>query len=191
MSRFVLHTPDTAPAASRPNLEALAEQLGFIPNLAATIAGAPTLLEAFGTLRSLTGQGSLDPVALQLIEVATAIEQRCTYCVAAHSTFALKLGADPAHVEAVRQGRPPADARLAALTALARRLARHQAVEPGELEALDRAGFSQAQILEALVAVTLPTLAGYVHHLAAPPVDAAFQPQAWEPPARTAEGGAR
>ena len=42
MSRFTIHTIDSAPADSRAALEALLHEVGFLPNLAATMAASPT-----------------------------------------------------------------------------------------------------------------------------------------------------
>lgn len=44
MPDFPIHTIESAPQSSRRLLDGLKEQLGFIPNLAATMAQSPTLL---------------------------------------------------------------------------------------------------------------------------------------------------
>jgi uncharacterized peroxidase-related enzyme len=178
-----IHTVESAPAASKPLLQGLREQVGFVPNLAAVMAESPTLLEAFLSLRSVAARGSLDPVAREAVAIAVAFETRCSYCVAAHSTLALGQGAAPAVVEALRAGDTPADPRLRALARFARAIVqRRPDVGDRRRELLD-AGFGSAQVLEVLAAIAVPMLAGSVHHLAPVPLDAAFEPQAW---ARTA-----
>jgi hypothetical protein len=49
MTQFTIHTVDTAPPDSRAALEALRQEVGFLPNLAATMAESPTLIEGFTT----------------------------------------------------------------------------------------------------------------------------------------------
>jgi hypothetical protein len=44
MSDFPIHTIDSAPSGSRPLLEKLAAEVGFVPNLAASMAESPTTL---------------------------------------------------------------------------------------------------------------------------------------------------
>jgi len=176
---FEIHTVDSAPEGSRRLLQGLNDQIGFIPNLAATMAEAPALLEAFVTLQTIGHRTSLSPIERQVIAVAVATETGCTYCVAAHSTFALKSGAQPGAVDAVRAGSPLGDARLDALARFARAVVRREADARQRAEELLRAGLSQVQILETLVAIAVPLMAGSAFQLTAVKLDGAFQPQAW------------
>ena len=64
-------TAETAPAASQPVLEGIAADLGFVPNLAATIAASPTLLRGFDGLRRAVGDESFEPQA-----AATSVAER-------------------------------------------------------------------------------------------------------------------
>jgi hypothetical protein len=61
MSWFPIHTVDTAPSDSRATLEALRQEVGFLPNLAATMAESLTLIEGFTTLRKILGRSSFTP----------------------------------------------------------------------------------------------------------------------------------
>ena len=56
------HTIDTAPEGSRETLRHVQQTLGLIPNLAACMAEAPTLLRSFFAVRDLYAQGTLSPV---------------------------------------------------------------------------------------------------------------------------------
>jgi len=85
---FPIHTVESAPQNSQKLLRGLKEQVGFVPNLVATMAESPTLLEAFLALRAVAASGSLDPVAREVTAIAVGSETACSYCVAAHSTFA-------------------------------------------------------------------------------------------------------
>ena len=180
MPQFKVHTLETAPDASRPLLLGLQEQAGIIPNLAATMAESPALLDTFLGLRAQAARTSLDAASRELVAIAVAAEVGCTYCVAAHSTFGLKSGAAAQAVDAVRSGAAPGDPRQEALVRFARAVARHDGDVAARGRDLVQAGFTPAQVLEVLVAIAVPTLAGSVFHLTAAPLDAAFQPQAWE-----------
>lgn len=179
-SEFQVHTTRSAPEASQALLQGLQDQVGFVPNLAATMAESPALLSAFLGLRSAAGRGSLSPVEREIIAIAVATETACTYCVAAHSTFALKGGAPSAAVEAVRAGRGPEDARLEALARFARAVVRRADVGPS-VRHLRQSGSSAAQVLDAVAAIAVPLLAGSAFQVTAAALDGAFRPQAWSP----------
>ena len=49
---FTVHTATTAPADARETLAALERNIGFIPNLAAAIAGSPAALAGFVGMQS-------------------------------------------------------------------------------------------------------------------------------------------
>jgi uncharacterized peroxidase-related enzyme len=177
-----VQTIESAPAASQPLMKRLKEQVGFVPNLAATMAGSPTLLESFLTLRSVAAGATLDAATREIVAIAVAVETRCLYCVAAHSTFALGHGAPAQAVTALRAELLPDDERLRALARFAQAIVRREG-------AVDRArdllslGFTEAQLLEVLAFIAVPMLAGAVHQLKAVSLDPAFQPQAWVPAA--------
>lgn len=179
MPEFKVHTVESAPPASATLLQGLKEQVGFVPNLAATMAESPILLEAFLGLRGVAGRSSLDPVAREILAIAVAGETGCSYCVAAHSTFALMNGAAPAVVEAVRSGAAPADARLEALAAFARAVVRREDRVRERAQELQKAGLTSAEVLDALAIIAVPMLASSVFHVAGADLDGAFQPQAW------------
>ena len=183
MPEFQIHSVESAPEGSRKLLRGLTEQVGFVPNLAATMAESPTLLEAFLALRSVAARGSLDAVAREVVSIAVAFETGCSYCVAAHSTFALKSGASPTTVEAVRSGATPGDPRHQALVGFAQAIVQRRDDTRARGRELLEVGLTPAQILETLVVIAIPMLAGSVFRVTAARLDDAFQPQAW---ARTA-----
>lgn len=178
MPEFRIHTAASAPAASQGLLRGLSDQVGFVPNLAATMSESPILLQAFLGLRSAAA-GSLEPVAREVTAITVAVETGCAYCVAAHSTFALKSGASVGVVEAARSGAVLDDPRLQALAHLARAVVRRQPDVRERVQDAFSAGLTPVQVLETLVAIATPMLASTVAQLADVPLDSAFRPQAW------------
>src|SRR5271170_207279 len=89
VTKFEIHTIDSAPASSAAALRALEQGLGFVPNLAATMAEAPALVSGFVDLRNTLSGGELTGVEREIVALATSIENDCDYCMAAHSTFAV------------------------------------------------------------------------------------------------------
>lgn len=181
MFDFKVHTIESAPEVSKGILTNLKSEIGFIPNLAATMAESPALLEAFTSLRRINGQrSSLSAIERELASIAVASEYGCPYCVAAHSTFAIGAGASEAAVAEVREGKTPGDPRIAALTDFARRVTKN-AVAAEDTAGLLRAGFDQQQVFDVFSTAAQVALASQAFLLGTPPLDAAFTPRAWDP----------
>lgn len=184
MRLFTVHTIESAPEASKPLLAKLQSEAGFIPNLAATMAESPALLDAFTALRAINGRSSsLSPVERELVSIAVAAEYQCSYCVAAHSTFAMKAGAVESLVAEVRQGGTTSEPRIAVLTKLARRLVRINAhLSEEDMRDLLAAGVDRQQLFDVVTTTAQVALASQTFLLAGAPLDAQFQPNAWTPP---------
>ena len=180
MSKFEIHTIDSAPANSAAALRALEQGLGFVPNLAATMAESPALVCGFTDLRKTMAGGDLTGVEREIVALATSIENDCDYCMAAHSTFALMQDADEGAVAAARGGDAPDDPRLGALYRFARQLvALRGHISQTQTQALLNAGYTNAAVLEVVAQVGFTTLANFAHSISNTPLDAAFEPQAW------------
>lgn len=181
MTIFTVHTLESAPEQARPALQKLQKSVGLIPNLAAAMAESPTLIEAFVALREVYQSGSFTPLEREVISLTNAVTNRCGWCVAAHSTFALKAGAPPAVLDAIRADQSPEDLRLRALSDFARRMtASRGQMSEADLQAFLEAGYTKAQALEVIVGVAVSVLANYANHLADAPVDEFLLPQRWQ-----------
>ena len=188
MTSFGIYTIDSAPEASKALLVQLQEGVGFLPNLAATMAESPAMLEAFISVRSIFARTTLTGVERETVALTTAFENGCTYCAAAHSTLAAMHGASEATLDAVRAGRlPSGEPRLAALSNFARRVIQTRgAVTPEEVSAVLEAGFTKEQVLDVFVGIAMTNLASQMHHVSQCAVDQQFAARAWTPPATPA-----
>ena len=180
MNAFEVHTIDSAPADSTTSLRALQQGLGFVPNLAATMAESPVLVNGFVDLRNTLAAGELTGVEREIVALAVSLENDCDYCMAAHSTFALMQKADQEAMSAVRRGEEPADSRLAALYRYARSLMANKGhVTREDSQTLLDAGYTRAALFEVVAQAGHTTLANFAHSISEAPLDNAFQPQAW------------
>ncbi len=185
MSTFELHTLNSAPAGSLPILDAANKSLGFIPNLYAHLASSPAALQAYKQLGALLEQGALTPEEQQAVLITASIENRCEYCVAAHSFLArnkVKVAADK--ISALRNSQPLPDAKLNALVAFTRAVVRERGWVAGspELNDLFAAGYTHQHALDVILGVAMKTLSNYTNHLTDTPLDAAFTGEAWQAP---------
>ena len=177
MSTFTIHTPESAPEGSREALKALEQNIGFIPNLAATIGGAPVALDAFVAMQSGLRRSSLTPAEREIVGITVSRENGSPYSIAAHSTFAERVGLAADEIAALRDGGALADSRHEALHSFTAELVRsHGRVAADELLA---AGYTKEQALEVVTQVAYTTMANFAAGVAGTPVDPAFEAYAW------------
>jgi AhpD family alkylhydroperoxidase len=180
MQTYPIHTLESAPEKSRPALEGLKKSFGLVPNLAATMSESPVLISSFvGVFANFHG-GSFSGAQRQLLLLTNAVENSCAWAVAFHSTIALKEGADPEDVRAIRERRRPRDPASAALSGLSRALIEKRGhLEPRALEAFAAGGFAPAQVLEVIAGLAISVMANYAGNITKPALEEAFKAQAW------------
>ena len=182
MTQFTQHTLDTAPATAKPVLEGAQKGLGFIPNLYATMAEAPALLNAYSQLGELLNQSSFSATEQQVVLMTNNRLNGCDYCMAAHTTISQASGVPTDVIDALRNGTAIADAKLEALRQFAITVNETRGwPTQADLDAFFAAGYAQQQVLEVILGTAFKVLSNYTNHVASTPLDAAFQPNAWTP----------
>ncbi len=180
MPHYPIHTIESAPAASRASLERLHAALGRVPNLAATMAGSPVLINAFVGAFGNSLSTRFSGAERQVLLLANAVANRSAWAVAFHSTLALAEGVADDDVEAIRAGRTPAEPRTAALAALTRTLIETRGhVARGDVEAFVAAGFGDDQVLDVIGVLAVSLLANYAGNVTDPPLEEPFAAQRW------------
>src|SRR5215467_14036200 len=142
-------TIDAAPAASRPLLEAVKQQLGVAPNLFRMVANSPAALEGYVGLIGSLGKGALPSATHERIALAVAELNSCDYCLSAHTYLGKHVAKlDDAEMTANRSG-VSHDAQAAAAVQFATRVLRQRGhVSDEELRAVRAAGYGDAEIIE-------------------------------------------
>lgn len=173
-------TATTAPEASKPILENIQKAFGFVPNLMATFANSPTVLQGYLAMDGVFEKGTFTPVERQLILLAASLENNCNYCVAAHSTIAKGFLHAPAEtIAAVRSGQSLPDKKQNALVSLVREIVRERGfASPASVQSFLEAGYERPQVMELLLGVALKTVSNYLDHLSPAPIDPAFAAEA-------------
>jgi alkylhydroperoxidase family enzyme len=183
MSTYPVHTIESAPAQSKPVLQQLQQAFGLIPNIAATMAASPVLINGFIGLFERVHASSLTEPQIQTLLLTNAVTNASEWPVAFHTALALKEGVHPAEVNAIRHGGLPVDVRLAALSTLARTLIekRGRLAESDQRRFLE-AGFISEQILEVVAVVAASTITNYTGSVTEPPLEVPFEEFAWHAP---------
>lgn len=178
MTRLTLHTPETAPSASRHWIDKALANNGYLPNLIGVLANAPAALEAYFTIGDINANASLDLAEREVVQITAARLNGCEFCVAGHSALALKkAGLQIPQVVALQRGESTGEPRFDALAAfVAALITRRGAVADAELRDFLAAGYGEAQALEVVLGVSLATLCNYANVLAQSPVNPQLGP---------------
>jgi uncharacterized peroxidase-related enzyme len=161
---FVPPSIETAPEAARPHLEAVRARLGAVPNMFRLLSNSPAALEAYLGFHGALAKGALDHKTRERIALAIAQLNGCDYCLSAH-TFAGKNLAklDEPELRANRNGTSN-DPRAEVAVRFAIKLARERGhVDETDADALRRAGYGDAEILEIIAHVALNTFTNYLN----------------------------
>ena len=182
MSGFRVHDRGSAPEASADPLEDAEEGFGFIPNLLGVMAASPELLEAYLTLSGLFEKSGLDERAQQVVLLTISRNNRCAYCVAAHSAGAKQAGLADDQIQALRDGGSLEDEALEALRAYTQKVFDERGwVSEDDVGALMDSGWERRTALDVVLAFGMKTLSNYTNHVAETPLDDAFSDFRWEP----------
>ncbi len=178
---FQIHTAETAPEASQALLQNSLKAFGMIPNLHGVMAESAQTLEAYQDLTRLVTESSFTPAERHVLWLTINVENRCHYCVPAHTMLAKKDHVDDQVIEAIRNGTPIPDARLETL----RQFAVTMTVSRGRPTAADvnaffEAGFTKRHALEVVLVLAHKVMSNYINALAGTTVDAPFAKYAWD-----------
>jgi alkylhydroperoxidase family enzyme len=188
---FTYYTKETAPEGSLPQIDHSVKTFGFLPKLHQVLAAAPASYEAYNRLFDLFQQATtLTPLEQQVVFMTANYENRCHYCTAGHSMIMKMFDMPAGVIEALREGRPLADAKLEALRVFSRRLIETRGhVGDAALETFLAAGYSRRQALEVLTGLAAKLISNYANALAHTELDDPVKPFAWVHPADRAVSG--
>lgn len=171
MSRLTIPTYEEAPQKSQPLLDAVHAQLGVVPNLFRLVSVSPAALEGYLGLNGAASK-TLDAKTRERIALVTAQVNGCDYCLSAHSYLATNLAKlDDAEIAANRAGHSN-DARADAAVVFAKKIAESRGkVTSADVAEVKLAGFSEAQVVEIIINVSLNFLTNLVNNVAETEID--------------------
>ena len=151
-------------------LDGVKAKLGFVPNIMATMASSPAVLEGYLAFSGALGT-SLNAKLREQIALTVAEINGCGYCAAAHTAIGKMSGLDEAEISSARRG-AAGDARVEAALKFSRALVLSRGkVSTAEYEAVKDAGYSEKEISEIVANVALNILTNYFNITAKTQVD--------------------
>jgi AhpD family alkylhydroperoxidase len=175
MSRFQIHDDLTAPEDSLPVLKGALSSGGQLPNFLGVLAGSPAALRAYARFRSELRHGQLGLATLERIALAVAEFHGSAPGVAMHERAARAAGLGIDEVALSREF-DSADPREAALLRYCRQLLEHRGRLPMHLhEEAREAGWTDAQVIEAIATVALESFTALINVAGEVPVDGSVE----------------
>jgi uncharacterized peroxidase-related enzyme len=162
---------DDAPEAARPVLDKVQKMLGFVPNLQRLMSISPPVRNGWAGLMGQLAT-TLDVKTRDGIALAVSEADACNYCLAAHSHIASNLAKiDADEIARNREGKSADPKREAAITFAKRLIETAGKVSDNEFEAVRKAGWSDANIVEMIALTAQFLLTNFVNNAVQTPID--------------------
>lgn len=170
MTAFSVPTRDDVTPDNQAIFDNLKKALGFVPNLYATFAHSPTALGTYLALQN--AKSSLKPKEREVINLVVSQVNDCEYCLAAHTALGKMVGFTEAQILEIRRGRASFDPKLDGLARFVREVTEKRGhVSAAATDAFLAAGWSQANLVDAIMVVGDKSISNYLHGTTKIPVD--------------------
>ncbi len=170
MTTIHVPTRDDVSPANQAIFDKLKGQLGFVPNLYATLAHSEHALGNYLAFQS--GKSSLSAKAREVVNLVVSQVNGCAYCLAAHSALGQMVGFTQEQVIEIRKGGAAFDAKLDALAKLVKNIASERGhADPARVQAFFDAGWTTENLVDAIVVIGDKTVTNYLHATTQIPVD--------------------
>jgi uncharacterized peroxidase-related enzyme len=171
MQRIPPLDPAQATGKTKEQLDQIQKRFHRVPNIHATMANAPAVLDAYLALNASLSHSSLPADLRERLALTVAAANSCDYCLAAHAAGAKALKIDDAEIALAREGKstnPHYEAALKFARAVVEDIGM---VTDAEFAAVKKAGWSDAAALEITACVAANIFTNYFNHVAGTLVD--------------------
>jgi uncharacterized peroxidase-related enzyme len=141
--------------------------VGMVPNAYVAVgSNSPLALQAALNLDAALNKSSLSVQEIEVIKLAVSEVAGCDYCLAAHTMIGAKAGLSRPEILAVRKGRTSGNARIDALTTFTQTVVGTSGTVPADVvAAVQAAGYTDAQIVDTLLAIASITFTNLVNRV--------------------------
>ena len=170
MTAITVPTRDSVSPSNQALFDALQGQLGFVPNLYATLAHSENALGTYLALQS--AKSSISAKAREVVNLVVSQVNDCEYCLAAHTALGKMNGFTDSQILEIRAGGAGFDAKLDALAKLTRSIAINRGhADPALVDAFFAAGWTKENLVDVIVTIGDKTVTNYLHATTRVPVD--------------------
>lgn len=171
MSRIEPLSHAAATGDAKTLLDGVQAGLGMVPNIFATFAHAPKVLEGFLALNKTLGQGLLPADLREQIALTVAGANECDYCASAHTALGRGVGLDSAELGRNLQGRSENPRTQVVLDFVHKLVLARGQVADADVQGLRIAGFSDGEIVEIVTHTAVNLFTNYFNHVAGTEID--------------------
>ena len=164
------------PGAATDIINAVRTRTGGVPNIFATMARSPAVLEGFLAFSGALGGGELGAALREQIALTVAGENSCDYCASAHTYLAKSARISDAEASLNLQGRAT-DPKVQKILSFVQDVVRSRGtLDDGgsALNSLRNAGVSDGEIVEILAHIGINLFTNYFNHVAQTEIDFPF-----------------
>lgn len=181
---FTYHTQDTAPDASKSQIDQTVAEFGGLISLHALFAESPVTYETYHKAFGLfLKHSSFTPLEAQVVFMTSNFINRCHYCMAGHTMMMKRAGMPDDVIEDLREGRKLANPKLAALQSYARELLEKRGhIGDDRLQAFLDAGYNRKAALDVLTGLAAKLISNFTNALAHTRLDRGMDKYAWVHP---------
>lgn len=161
----------TATGQAKELLDGVKGAVGMVPNLYATFAQSPAVLEGYLGLSGALGKGVLSPALREQIALVVAGANGCDYCASAHTALGKMAGVEEGELTRNLAG-DASDTKVQAALDFAKAIVTKAGrVSDQDLTAVQNAGYVSAEVVEIIAAVTANIFTNYFNHVADTDID--------------------
>jgi uncharacterized peroxidase-related enzyme len=170
MTKITVPTRDEVSPANQGIFDALNKQLGFVPNLYATLAHSENALGSYLALQS--AKSSISAKSREVVNLVVSQVNDCDYCLAAHTALGKMNGFTDAQILEIRSGRVTFDGKLDALARLTKSIAANRGhADQMLIDAFFAVGWTTENLVDVIVTIGDKTVTNYLHGVTKVPVD--------------------
>ena len=170
MNTFNVPSRKDVSANNQAIFDNLNKALGFVPNLYATYAHSDTALENYLTFAN--AKTSLSAKEKEVVNLAVSQVNDCIYCLSAHTAIAKMNGFTDEQILELRAGFSSVNDKFNALAKLAKNITDNRGkTDSRVLENFFNAGYTTANLIDAISLVGDKTISNYIHSTTQVPVD--------------------
>ena len=171
MSKIKKISPEIASEAAKLTMEMVSKKLGRVPNMYQVMANSPAVLEAYVKFNGALSTGTLGSKMAELIALATAESNTCSYCLSAHSFLGSKVGLSDEQMLEGRMFHSEDEKMNLGLMFSKKILERPKDISSSDIEPLRNAGYSDGEILEIVANVIRNIFTNYINIISETEVD--------------------
>ncbi|WCL48325.1 carboxymuconolactone decarboxylase family protein [Leptospira sp. GIMC2001] len=170
MRVFTVPTKEEVSSTNQGIFDNLKAGLGFVPNLYATIGKSNFALDSY--LKFQNAKSSLSGKEREAINLVVSQFNHCVYCLSAHTAIGKMKGFSDQEIMEIRKGIDNFNPKLKSLTRLIKSVMETKGKPDAKLvENFFDAGYTEENLIDAIVIVGDKIISNYIHGITQIPVD--------------------